>query len=68
MASDSDRISKCRAHSDQCRAWADLTTHESAKRTFLEAAAQWDRLAQEIADIAKMAEFVAAQRTPPAAD
>jgi hypothetical protein len=58
MVTTSERIQNCRAHADQCRAWADLTDHPSAKRSFLQAAIQWENLASEIKDIEKMRSYV----------
>jgi hypothetical protein len=60
MASTSDRVAKCRAHADQCRAWADLSQRAEEKAEFMKLAAQWTLLAQEIETIESMRGFVTA--------
>ena len=54
-----ERARKCLAHAEQCKAWAELASRESAKEQFLKLAAEWDALAAEIAEIEKMKIFTA---------
>ena len=62
QTSSSDRARKCRARSEQCRAWAELSRHAWAKEEFLKVAAQWSSLADEIEEIERMRAFAKAAR------
>jgi hypothetical protein len=53
-----DRAKRCRACAEQCRAWADLATHQDSKREFMKVSRQWDDLAKEIEEIERARTFV----------
>ena len=52
-----NRIKKCHAHAEECRAKADLAPHSNIEQAFMEAAEQWETLAREIGEIEKTSEF-----------
>lgn len=54
MITATDRVKKCLAHVEQCKAWAELTDRAVAKEEFRKLAAEWDALAGEIAEINKI--------------
>jgi hypothetical protein len=64
MSAATNRVKKCRAHAEQCRAWSELATSEATRKEFLKVAGQWETLAREIDDIERMRVFtITAGRT-----
>jgi hypothetical protein len=53
-----DRAGRCRARAEQCRAWADLATHQDSKKEFTRVARQCDELANEIEEIERASKFL----------
>jgi hypothetical protein len=53
-----NRAKRCRAHAEQCRAWADLSTRQAVKDEFMERAKQWLKLARDVEEIERMLIFV----------
>jgi len=57
MSEVTDRIEKCRACAEQCRAMADLARDPGSRASFMSAAEQWEEIASEIAQIEKTCSF-----------
>jgi DNA repair ATPase RecN len=53
-----DRAKRCRDRAEQCRAWADLATHQVSKLEFMDVSRQWDELAKEIEGIERAQRFL----------
>src|SRR6516162_5860252 len=53
-----DRAKRCRDRAEQCRAWADLATHQVSKWEFMDVSRQWDELAKEIEQIERAQKVV----------
>jgi len=53
-----ERIRKCRAHAERCRAWADLSEGPAIKASYLALAEEWNTLSSEIDEIGKKSEYV----------